>query len=727
MVVVICVTMTICCTKHDGNDAPAFEGDFRVTLTEVTKTTASFTIEASDPAMEYFMVVYDAPFVEDFVKDEYLVGTIYEELTATAAQRGITFDEYMAMNTEHGNISGKFSGLATDTKYYMLLFGVDAANEYAPTTEVLRVNFTTQPAPQSDATFEVQADVLMNSVTFKVTPSDNEIMWHLLTVTKSMYDTFTDPNEPQSMTTDAFYTNYLQSEINNLLGAGVSSEEVVSRLMFRGAVNLSAKGLSTHTEHVYLVAGLVMDSDGMFVATPVTVGTYTTEDAAPSDMTFKITVSDIGQFSAAIRIEPSNDTDRYCALIQAYDGHSSAVEVMNGLIEHWGGWMDLMADDYGVVEYSSESKFRLETPDTEYYVIAFGYDGGVTTAPEMVTFRTLAGGDPEDATFSMEASNVSAYGMRVTIESSDATVYYTVGITTPAEYDEAELIQAVNDEFDHIYEQASAWDPSLTIAQALGTYYSHGNNTLDASGLQMKTEYMGYIFVHDPNTGHIIKTHTFEKLATTTAKGSLTPTIELVGYYSGDDEAGEVFGDASVTKGNAITVVRYTGIESATSLYCAIIPDDYTNVATYPDDIVWSECQSLWQEVSLNKPYSFLLTEWNRLYTTTAYATDQENLTGSIARLSVQPTAQKKSPIDEFFALIGELYPSEQSLCTESIVVCDSNNVVDGDVMAEPMLRQRGSSVAKVKPAMRKLEHRKSDDEIVIQTLNYVERAHLAN
>ena len=37
----------------------------------------------------------------------------------------------------------------------------------------------------------------------------------------------------------------------------------------------------------------------------------------------------------------------------------------------------------------SPYKYKLDAADTDYYVIAFGYAGGVTTAPVMETFRSL--------------------------------------------------------------------------------------------------------------------------------------------------------------------------------------------------------------------------------------------------------------------------------------------------------------------------------------------------
>lgn len=725
ILMVTAMALASCTSPKSENPSKTFDGDFNVTITEVTKTTASFNIETSDPLMEYFMVVYDAPFVDDFIKDEYLVGAIFEEIEMTASLRGVTFAEYMANNTKTGNYSGTVTGLPTDSDHYILVFGVDAANNYTLSSEVKKEFFTTLPAPQSDATFTVETEVLMNSVTFNVKPSDNDTLWHLLTVTKEMYDYYTNPADEKSMTTMSFFRSYLQSEIEQLLNEGYSSEEVVSRLLLKGELSLSAKGLNANTEYVHLIAGLVMDSDGLFIATEPAVGSYMTENAAPSDMTFKITVSDIEQLRACVRIEPSNDTDRYCALIQPWDGHSSAVEVMNAIVNQWGSWMEIMADDFGLVEYTPEKKVRLDAADTDYYVIAFGYDGGVTTAPEMVTFRTLPGGAPEDATFTMFPTEVNAYNMKVEITSSDETIYYVPGIVTPDKYNEEEIIAALNADFDYIFEQSRLFDPMTTISQILNQYYWNGNCLIEASGLTKNAEYMGYICVYDPTTGHIIKTHTFENLATTTEVGKINSSVELVGYYSGDEENGSIFGEPDDTKGYAITVLHYDNFEGATGLYSSMIEGDFTNVGAYPDAQMWGKCQSEWIQIEMAIPYSFYITQWNTVMTAVTYATDNNNNAGPMGRLMIRPTANEKSPIDELAALIDELYPEEQSLCLDSIVVTE--DVAMPSSCAEPSLKimevEAAESDVVTMPSTK--SNRKDNGDLIV--LDHIERMRLVD
>ena len=63
-------------------------------------------------------------------------------------------------------------------------------------------------------------------------------------------------------------------------------------------------------------------------------------------------------------------------------------------------------------------------PDTEYMIIVFGYDGGLTTPLFTEKFRTLKPNDPTDVTFEITYGNLTARSASVTFKPSDASVAY---------------------------------------------------------------------------------------------------------------------------------------------------------------------------------------------------------------------------------------------------------------------------------------------------------------
>ena len=661
---------------------------FEASVSSVGKTSMQFCIIPSDLEAEYFVFVIDKDTADEYTKDEYLISTIYQDIADDAAKQGKLFAEYMAEAVDKGILEDEYTGLATGTDYYLLVFGVDAAKEYAQCSDLCRVEFRTLDVEQSEAGFDVTTHVENNSVTFSVTPEDSTMSWHLFSVTTALYEQYTNPNGDYGWSKEYFFSMYFQDEINNLLGAGYTQQQIVDSLIFNGALELQAKGLNANTDYTYLISGVLLDSEGLFIITEATVGSYTTGEAAKTNLTFDIKITDVQQMKASFTIVPSNNSEIYCALVDVWDGVSDANTVMNQIVDQWGGWMSIMANDKGVVNHKD---FSLPAADTDYYVIAFGYDGGITSDACMATFHSLPGGNAEDCEFKMTSSAATPYGFELKISSSDPTIYYTPGICTADQFDEEEFIALEEETFQYYLEGTQEFDPSTTIAEVFDQYYYNGNSNLSVSGIAADTEYMGYVFVFDIKTGKVIRTVTFDKVARTAPLGTITPSIDLVGYYSGDEEAGSVFGQPAATKGKAITVVKYDNFEGARMLYTTMVGDDCTSVTAYPDAELWSLTSGLWNKCPVAEPYTFYVAEWEAVQTALCYATDSTGNPGSIARCYTKASAEEKSPIEE----LAELYAS---LTAETSSYLPAKSAVVGTAVHSTMWRPEVVEVKGIEP-----------------------------
>lgn len=649
-----------------GGDNPIVQDDFIVAVTDVTRSTVTLDVTPSESIGDYLCVVEECEKVDEFTKDSFVIETLFMEFSDEASSSGKTLEEYMPEVVERGKLEkAKFSGLKIDTDYYVLLFGVDAERGYVVSTELTKVAFKTAEVEQSDATFEVATKVINNSVTISVTPSSEDIYWYLCTMTKAQYDNYVTAEDGYKMSESYFYEYYFQQEINALLGQGYTEQQVVDELLHVGALELEAKGLQEHTDYYVLVAGLVVDSEGIVVVTDVTRAEYRTEAVAQSTMTFEIEVWDIGQMEASFSITPSNDKDKYCALVAPWDGVSTANEQMHRLVEQWGGWMDLMSNDRGKVEHSGVNRFKLPAADTDYYIIAFGYDGGITTEAAMKTFRTLPGGSLEEVEFTISAANVSPYGFTMNIGSSDPTIYYIPGACVEGEYNETEFIALEEEVFDYYYTGSKDFNAGITVCEVLDQYYYNGSCSVKVSGLLPDTEIMAYIFALDVRTGKVAKTYTFDSVARTSTLGDANPTIELVGYFSGDEEAGALFGDAAKTRGKAITVVKYNDLDNVRTLFTTMVEGDCSNTMAYPDNELWSVADGHWNTCKTSSPYTFYLVDWTVEQTAIAYAADNSGKPGTIARLYTKPTAENRGDIE----VLKELVNSLNSTTRASLVV----------------------------------------------------------
>lgn len=639
---------------NNDNDTPAVLS-FDIDITATSRTTVTFDIAPSDDEAEYLYHVVERTTAEEFKRDTYLINSILQSLDEAASAKGLTFAEYMAETTCKGpTTAATISGLAPATKYYIVAFGVDAANDYLANSELTKELFTTTTIEASECTFEVTTKVKYNNVTFSVVPSIEEHHWHLFTITREEYDYYTTGQE-NAMSDNTLFQWHLQRDINALRSEGYSDDNIIKALIFNGTLELEAKGLNANTEYCYLIAGLHLDNEGLIINTPVTLGSYITGDVQKSDMTFDIRVWDIEQLAASFSITPSNDKDVYCALVQPWDGVSTADELMHQIVNQWGGWMPTMANDRGHIEHSGANKFKLPAADMDYFIIAFGYDGGITTDAAMATFRTLPGGSIDEASFEMHTSSITPYTFKLNITSSDPTVYYIPGACAAEDYVEEEFVAMEEEAFNYYLTEYRKFNPSITIAELLDQYYYNGNNSVEVTGLVPDTRYMGYIYIFDIHTGDIVRTITFDDLAHTTTLSSIAPGIELVGYYSGDEEAGEVFNNASATAGKAIVVVRFTNLDNVRTLFTTYVEGDCTSDVAYPDAELWRITNGYWTTCKKSEPYMFFTATWNEAYTALAYATDNQGAMGAISRLYTHPTAAEKRPIEELIELAASL------------------------------------------------------------------------
>ena len=666
--------------EPEPDPTPAIQS-FEVAVDAVTKTSVTYTVTPALLDKEYLAVVKTADSIEG-LEDEDIVNLVFADIKAAAGAEGLTFAEKMPKIAVKGAQEHvELTGLAVDTEYALVVFGVDPAKDWEFTTFPVVKEFKTEAVEIVEYTFDVTTTVENNTVSFKVVPSDNNIAWHLLTVTKAMYDAYTDPAGNYQWTKDVFYQAYTENEIQTYAGMGYTEEQILSAMFLKGEQTLQAEGLNANTEYVYLIAAFVIEGNNLLIASEPSEGTYTTGDVAKSELTFDISVTDVEQMRAAIKITPSDLEAAFVWMCQAYDGVSTPAELVDAIVAANKSWLDMgFMSYYGVQDYTggpgSPYKFKLDSPDTDYYVIAFGYAGGVTSEPEMVTFRTLPGADPAECTFDLVLNETTTYGFSFNVTPSDATTYYYGDVCVASEYDEAAIVAEVEAGIQQMYEMNKMFTPDLTMSAMIAQYYWNGPNVMDADNLTPDTEYTVYILALDSKTGKVVKAHEYPSFAKTKPVGTIVPEIELIGYYSGDEEAGAVFGQPAVTAGKAIAVVKYNVDPAATALYSGVLEGNGMDAVEYDDAYINEMLKFYWEGISLQQPYSFFLTTWQMEQTVFAYADDANGGKGALGRLLLCPTAEEKGNIEDLKALVAEL--NGQSKAASAPASVNTREVVTG-------------------------------------------------
>lgn len=666
--------------EPEPDPTPAIQS-FEVAVDAVTKTSVTYTVTPALLDKEYLAVVKTAESIKG-LDDEDIVNLVFADIKAAAGAEGLTFAEKMPKIVVKGAQEHvELTGLAVDTEYALVVFGVDPAKDWEFTTFPVVKDFKTEAVEIVEYTFDVTTTVENNTVSFKVVPSDNNIAWHLLTVTKAMYDNYTDPAGDYQWTKDVFYQAYTENEIQTYAGMGYTEEQILSAMFLKGEQTLQAEGLNANTEYVYLIAAFEIEGNNLLIASEPSEGTYTTGDVAKSELTFDISVTDVEQMRAAIKITPSDLEAAFVWMCQAYDGVSTAAEVMDAIVAANKSWLDMgFMSYYGVQDYTggpgSQYKYKLDSPDTDYFVIAFGYAGGVTSEPEMVTFRTLPGADPAECTFDLVLNETTTYGFSFNVTPSDATTYYYGDVCVASEYDEASIVAEVEAGIQQMYEMNKMFSPDLTMSAMIAQYYWNGPNVMDADNLTPDTEYTVYILALDSKTGKVVKAHKYPSFAKTKPVGTIVPEIELIGYYSGDEEAGAIFGQPAATAGKAIAVVKYNVDPAATALYSGVLEGNGMDAVEYDDVYINEMLKFYWDGVSLQQPYSFFVTTWQMEQTVFAYAEDANGGKGALGRFLLCPTAEEKGNIEDLKALVAEL--NGQSKAASAPASVNTREVVTG-------------------------------------------------
>ena len=170
----------VACTEPTPEPTPGPEDPtpsvttFAVELGEVTSSSVAYTVTPSNLEAEYLCVLYDAETVEEYTRDEFLVQQLMMDLEEDARSKGKTLAEYMPSIVDKGAITdGLYEGLAPESRYYIVIFGVDAANDYAANTAVSKTEVTTAAAATLDVTFEIETEVDGNTATIYLYANDN--------------------------------------------------------------------------------------------------------------------------------------------------------------------------------------------------------------------------------------------------------------------------------------------------------------------------------------------------------------------------------------------------------------------------------------------------------------------------------------------------------------------------------------------------------------------------
>ena len=685
---------------------------FEISVSDVTRTSAFINVTPSDLEADYFSVIYNAYSVEQCATDAEIVAKIYDEIKAYAESVDQTFVDYMADHVKRGKQENlEVGGLTHSTNYYLLVFGVDSTKEYAASTEIEMVRFKTAQPEQSTCTFELKTSVYLTSAAINVKPSDANQVWHLINLSVDEYDAYTSADGEYGWSNQELFQNTLNTEIETLKSEGLSNDEIGVKLFHKGMRTLNVAGLEAKTQYTAFAAGVTYEDGEAYITTTPKEIRYRSGEAAKSDLSFDVNITNIEHFSADVLITPS-DLDAeyyyYIGFINSAKKSMKPIDIATSAITEYIYYWDNNELKYrepskGVVDLTGDNSVELSIAETEYYIVAFSFEpnpnygklvneetgeydtnpGNITSAPVYVSFMTANHGDPMNAEFSFKASDIGPYDFTFEVDASDASVYYQPGIAYADNFTPEAAIAASADQLALVMQMCmEGQSPCLTYQEAIdrlkqqGYPYRNGDGKYYVANLDPEREYIGYVLAIDMKTGKFARCYYSDVIAKTTAIGDVTPGVEILGVYNGNDENGTIFGDADFTVGRPIVAVRLTGVENASAAFAALTSDPYADVLALSDRYIIANMRGYWQELtSLSVPYHFFIADWDLEQTIVAYAQDANGLEAGVGAVGVTPSTS--GDIEQLRAYVNEVNNAVPKAATRSLVIND---------VAEPMI-----------------------------------------
>lgn len=536
-------------TEKGEDKTPTLE----LSAQQTTINSVSFSMKALDATSIAYVITKGA--VEELQTPEniYSVGSIVDSKEAVYEEKNLDSETLYTIQAVAKNDNGVFS-------------------------TVKKIELKTQKEEPKQVTISaVLGEVTFNSIAFKVTSENAQKIAYLV-----KEGSVNEMPEVTSIFKDGIESSVKESFIINDL-----KDETIYTIF------IAAKNDKIYSETIKLEA--------------------TTKNKPLLDFTVELEAVTVEPTRAHLRATPSDLKQLYALICEPtadYPNLSTPEEYAQALFDKYG---DEMKEGAGLVADVQENPNVKVSPETEYFLIAFAFDGEIASKPQMIKFTTPAGSQIENVTYSAEVVDIYSVMALIKVTPDPTETYFYAGVVKASEYSE-DVVNTSKAEFEQFLadelEEYQGYDPSYTMEDMVEWNAKKGISNFNFTKLEPDTDYTVFIYGVGLDGKTSKMTHLEENMFKTIiyTPSNASYTTEFYKSFSGTEasKAGLLSDLGMDLKGKAVVVVKNIKNEHAVSFKtCSSYGTDDS-----PDEAILNSEWFTWIEYTSLPEYTIHIFSW---------------------------------------------------------------------------------------------------------------------
>lgn len=644
---------------------------FKITIDNLTKTSVDFSIEPLEKDVPYLVMVIDKETFDSFESEDAYLDDDMTYLEESATYYDKTLKEYLEEILEVGDLQASASSLMPDTEYYIYAYHLTVNGEII--SDLVKKEFKTEGYTLNEDTFEITiSEIAYDSAVVTVAPSS--------ATTPYFVNVLSDEELEIYGTGEGVYTTHLERLRAYYLNRGASVEDMIANLCFVGTKSIMIDKLIAGKK--YYAYALSVDSE-FFACSEVEVVEFSTASPDTADLRFEFEVE--AQYDRAVgRVVPSNDNDTYICSVQLaealdwYDDEESFIYALIDELKYWQGGVENSLHD-GPTDLSN--LYGL-TPETDYVVVCFGYDGAPTTQLFTHQFTTTAAnGDPSKLTVDLEALDMMHNSFVLHCCPSEAVYYFAsvVSATDLEMYVESEgsqqgaLVAYANQEID--FGASSSYMTRAEYLSEVGA--SVGECRMLINQLTPATDYYAYAVAVDLATGELVSQVSLSEVITTFDR---VVSDAIVEFHFGDYYDGSALAELdpetyNSCRGRVFVPYTISTNDSAVEWYTTFAMEDISQwgaTEDYIQDFIYDTLITYGvnfgvEDVKINSASGIVVLPYDTTFTFLGMAKDADGNYGKGVYVVKKFSAEGASPAEEYLASLTTPAQRVQNLSSATI------------------------------------------------------------